>query len=90
MKLLLVLILCVTPLMAHDEVLRGDVDSSGAVGLTDVMALFTYLFYSGPAPECPEAADVNGDGSIALTDAVYLIQYLFAGGPPPPPELDCE
>jgi hypothetical protein len=71
------------PNASADDVLPGDVNRSGYVDLSDVIALLQYLFKGGPAPDPLCTGDVNGDGSLSVGDAIYLINYLFRGGPEP-------
>jgi hypothetical protein len=69
--------------------IRGDVDGSGAVEITDAIALLEHLFLGGSI-DCPAAVDVNGDGEQDITDAVAILGFLFTGGPPPePPSPAC-
>jgi hypothetical protein len=62
---------------------RGDVDSSGTVELTDGVIALGFLFSGGPPPACFDSADVDDGGSVELTDAVIIFTWLFLGGPPP-------
>ena len=43
-----------------------------------------YLFLTGSAPECEDAADINDDGLIDLSDSVHTLFFVFLGGTPPP------
>jgi hypothetical protein len=63
---------------------RGDFNRSGGVDLSDAVATANYLFRSGPAPSCPDAADANDDGLLEISDPVFLLFYLFLQGPAPP------
>lgn len=63
---------------------RGDVDSDGAVSVTDGMLLLNHLFKGGEAPGCLDAADADDDGALDLTDPLRILQHLFLGGEPPP------
>ncbi len=68
---------------------RGDVDASGAINITDAVFLLNYLFLGGETPPCLEAADANGDGGGLdrppnISDPVALLNWLFLGGPAPP------
>ena len=63
--------------------LRGDVDQSGDLQLTDAVAIFSYLFLGDREPACLAAADPDGTGEINLTSGVYLLQFLFIGGQAP-------
>jgi hypothetical protein len=61
----------------------GDCDSSGGVDIDDAVAIITYIFQSGSAPDPAETGDVDCSGGIDIDDAVYIITYIFSGGPPP-------
>ena len=63
--------------------LRGDVDQSGDLQLTDAVAIFSYLFLGDSEPGCLAAADADGTGEINLTSGVFLLQFLFIGGQQP-------
>jgi hypothetical protein len=63
---------------------RGDSDASGTLQLTDAVFMLNYLFRSGPAPSCADAADADDNGAIQITDAVLTLNHLFLGGPAPP------
>ena len=63
---------------------RGDVNGSGTMNISDATFLIDLLFRGGPEPGCPEHGDVNGSGGINVSDVTYLIDNLFRGGPPPP------
>jgi hypothetical protein len=76
-------------LPALPAILRGDLDRSGRLEVTDPIRILLYLFLDGPAPHCAPVADADGDGTVALTDVVFLLAALFTGGPPPP-ELSAE
>ena len=64
-------------------VLRGDVNATGSINVSDLVYLVAYSFQSGPAPACVEEGDVNGSGSINVSDLVYLVAYSFQSGPAP-------
>ena len=63
--------------------LRGDMDHSGALDISDLTYFVDYLFSGGSAPICSEESDVDGSGATDITDLTYLVDYLFSGGPPP-------
>jgi len=67
-----------------DVFVRGDVDSSGAINLSDGVNLLLFLFQQGTPPACADAADVDDSGTPTLTDAVVIFQWLFQQGAPPP------
>jgi len=65
--------------------LRGDIDNSGAIDISDITYMVAYLFVGGPAPACPSQADANGDGNVDIGDlAGVLIPFLFDEGSLPP------
>jgi hypothetical protein len=68
---------------AAKRFLRGDVDANGVIDVTDPTIVLNYLFSSGPAPSCLDAADANDDGALDLSDGVHLLNYLFEGGEAP-------
>lgn len=67
--------------------IRGDVDETGELSITDAVRIIYYLFGRGIRPvvlDCEDAADANDDGAVNLTDAVMILNALFRGGPKPP------
>jgi len=71
------------PVRTIGPFLRGDVDQSGDLQLTDAVAIFSYLFLGDREPGCLAAADPDGTGQINLTSGVFLLQFLFVGGEVP-------
>lgn len=63
---------------------RGDVNGDGAIDISDLVYLVSYMFSFGPAPVTPKSSDVAGDGGTDISDLIYLVEYMFNGGPPPP------
>jgi hypothetical protein len=63
---------------------RGDPNSSGAIDISDVIAIFGFLFLGNETLSCKESADANNDGEIDISDGAYLLSWLFTGGPEPP------
>ena len=73
------------PLNAEDLFVRGDLDGSGTLNVTDAVRVLFYLFRDeADTLTCLDAADVDDDGDVLLTDAVYLLNWLFRGGEAPP------
>jgi len=64
-------------------VLRGDVNTSGDLDISDLVYFVEYSFNSGPPPVPMDAGDIDCSGSIDISDIVYLVNYMFADGPPP-------
>jgi len=50
----------------------GDLDGSGAIGLTDLLGLLA-TWGDCPEPPAPCLADLDGDGAVGLTDLLTLI-----------------
>lgn len=70
--------------------IRGEVNGDRQFDLGDAIAILTYLFASGPAPGCLQAADASPDGQLDIGDAIRLLETIFAGGGPlPAPYPDC-
>ena len=65
--------------------LRGNINATGPIDISDLTFLVTYMFNSGPEPPCLEQANVNAAGPIDIADLTYLVKYMFKGGPTPPP-----
>jgi hypothetical protein len=66
---------------------RGNIDHdpTGALDISDLVYLVSFMFDLGPTPPCPGEADVdgNGAGGIDIGDLIYLVDYMFNGGPAP-------
>lgn len=66
--------------------IRGDVDESGALEITDAILTLQFLFHGrAEAVRCADAADADDDGSLGLADAIAGLSYLFSGGSTPAP-----
>ena len=63
--------------------IRGDVDSSGRVELSDAVQVLSFLFRGTRQPGCLETADSNNDSQVNLSDGIYLLTWLFTGGAAP-------
>ncbi len=57
--------------------LRGDANADGAVDISDPRFTLNYLFVSGEAPNCLDAADANDDGGVDISDPIMTLQALF-------------
>jgi len=64
---------------------RGDVDHSGAVNVSDITYLVARLFCGIGPPPCQTEADADDSGTINVSDLTFLVAYLFQGGPASPP-----
>ena len=71
--------------------IRGDTDTNGRMELTDAIGIFNFLFITGVAPLCFDAADADDNAAIELTDGIRILNVLFLGfGQIPPPGFrDC-
>ncbi len=64
---------------SEPEVLRGDCDLDGTVGISDVTVLIDLLLAGGVAPA---SADCDLDGAVGISDVTVLIDYLLSGNWP--------
>ncbi len=64
-------------------IICGDANGEFALNIGDAVALITYIFKGGPAPDPLCMGDANEDGAVNIADAVYMITYIFKSGPPP-------
>ena len=80
-----VLAFALTPVAtAQDRFIRGDVDESGDLSLTDPLRILRSLFLGeSTLVRCDDAADTDDDGSVQISDAILLLSHLFRGGPAP-------
>lgn len=79
--LILIAIFALTVFAARSDVIRGDANSDGVVGVKDLMLLRQYLANYDfdnqvSAFDIGTGADVDGDGSVTLKDVVSLRRYL--------------
>lgn len=67
------------------EFVRGDVDGSGALEVTDSVRILRYLFSGAPeGVTCADAADADDSGTVDISDALAILNWLFGGTAPPP------
>jgi len=59
---------------------RGNVNYTGIVDLSDLSALVSYLTGGGYVLPCPNESNVNGTGIVDLSDLSALVSYLTGGG----------
>ena len=67
----------------RDWVQAGDVDTSGAIDIADLVYLVQYMFAQGPEPIPLASANVNCVGGVDISDLVFLVTYMFQSGPEP-------
>jgi len=73
--------LTVRPVIRY--IICGDANGDFTTNVGDAVALISYIFKGGPAPDPLCMGDANEDGVVNIADAVYLITYIFKNGPPP-------
>lgn len=58
--------------------LPGDVDMSGEVNITDVVALVNYILSNDNSSSVLSTGDIDGNGSIDITDVVALVNLILS------------
>jgi hypothetical protein len=66
-----------------EVVLPGDFDVNGALDISDLVAILSYIFASGAAPANLMIGDVDCSGNLDIADAVLMISYIFGKGEAP-------
>ena len=69
----------ITATVVEPQVIRGDVDKDGVVGIGDVAALIDYLLSGNDSIISVQNADVDLDGGVGIGDVAALIDYLLKG-----------
>ena len=67
----------VTLLPEEVPYLRGDVDNSGEVGISDVTALVDYLLNRDDSAINLNAADCDENGAVEIADVTTLVDYIL-------------
>ncbi len=62
---------------------RGDINSDGALDISDIVAFSDYLNRAKPL-SCLDAADVNDDGRVNISDWISFSTWFTQGGAEPP------
>lgn len=60
-----------------NHIMPGDVNNSGDVTVTDIVATAQYILEMNPDPFIFEAADMNGDGIITVTDITLIANIIL-------------
>lgn len=77
-------VLAVGRARAADSFVRGDVDQSGRLDVSDAVSVLRFLFAGErDLVTCDDAADADDSGALDTSDAVFLLSALFRGGPAP-------
>jgi hypothetical protein len=72
------------------KLVRGDVDASGAIDISDPINNLGYQFLGLFTPPCFDAADDDDSGTIDISDPIFSLTRQFLGGPIwPAPHPDC-
>ena len=74
---LFVLFLLALPLCASADVLKGDVDGDGEIGISDVSTLIESLLSFDATSISLEHADVDNNGEVDIIDVARLIDILL-------------
>jgi hypothetical protein len=69
----------------HDFVC-GDVDGTGTVAVSDIVALIQYIFADGSPPFPLMAGNADCSATVNIGDAVFLVDYVFSDGAAPCPD----
>ena len=69
----------ITATVVESQVMRGDVDCDGSVGIGDVAALIDYLLSGNDSIISLANADVDLDTEVGIADVSALIDYLLKG-----------
>ncbi len=66
--------------------LRGDLNESGEINLSDLTFMIDAVWRGGPDPGCPSHGDINNsEGDMNISDVTFMIDFLFRGGGAPAP-----
>jgi len=86
------ILLLSSAIQVRGEVLTvlGDANRDTRLDIADPLALLSYLFLAGRAPDCPEAADYNRDGRLDIADPIAMLSALFFGSPPAEGQFEAE
>lgn len=60
-----------------NHIIPGDVNDSGDVTVTDIVATAQYILEMNPDPFILEAAEMNGDGIITVTDITLIANIIL-------------
>jgi hypothetical protein len=65
---------------ADDEFIRGEVNQSGDLDISDAISLLDYRFRAVGTLPCSKAADAHDSGDLDVSDAITILDFLFSGG----------
>ena len=61
------------------DVLRGDANGDGEIGMPDVMFVVNYILGNPAETFNADAADANQDGEIGMPDVMFIVNYILNG-----------
>ena len=64
---------------SDDDVLLGDANGDGEIGMPDVMFIVNYILGTPDASFDAEAADANLDGEVGMPDVMFIVNYILNG-----------
>ena len=64
---------------SDDDVLLGDANGDGEIGMPDVMFIVNYILGTPDASFDAEAADANQDGEVGMPDVMFIVNYILNG-----------
>lgn len=74
---------CIDAFTASLAYVRGDLDNSGSIGVSDLVWLAAYMFSGGDPPAVStRVADVDCDGDVDISDVVRMTGFMFQGDTP--------
>jgi hypothetical protein len=73
-----------TPAPTSSQIILGDADCNGLIGLPDVLAALTYASNLGPGSACQGRTDTDCDGLVTANDVLRILRYLAGDKMPQP------
>ena len=69
----------ITATVAASQVVRGDADGDGVVGIADVTTLVDFILSGDLSTIVWENSDVDEDGDVTIADVTGLVDYILSG-----------
>lgn len=76
-----------TPAPTSSQIILGDADCSGTIGLPDVTTALKYASHLGPGSACQGRTDTDCDGFVTASDVLRILRFLAGDALPQP--TDC-
>ncbi len=61
------------------DIVIGDVNGDGEIGMPDVMFIVNYILGTPDQSFNAEAADANRDGEVGMPDVMFIVNYILNG-----------